>query len=125
MLVDLLPRVKDNEIVVVAFPGWQRYMDLCVLASERVARIALGRLIDYCSQNLQQSIAQFDKISQLNEFNPHGINSSDISDLIMGLGADVYFTCYENRLFELGSTRELPFELTHVGPQRLYLRRLI
>ena len=123
MYADLAPRIRDNEIVVVNFPGWEKYLDLCILSSERQAKIVLGRLIDYCGYSLQQSVGQFDKLSQLNEFNPHGLK--DVSDLILGLGADVYFTCYENGLFEVGHPRELSFELSHVGPYRLYLRRLV
>ncbi len=123
MQAGLLPRVRDNEIIAVNFPGWDKYIDLCIMSSERIAKIVLGRLIDYCTENLQQSVAQFDKISRLNEFNPH--NLQDLSDTIMGLGADLYFTCYDGRLFEVGYARDLPFELAHVGPYRLYLRRLI
>lgn len=119
----LVPKTKDNEIVVVNFPGWQRYLDICIMTRESTGRLILSRLIDYCSNNFQNSVAQFDKLSQLSEFNPHGL--PDLADNIMGLGVDVYFTCFENELFELGYARDLPFELAHVGPHRLYLRRLI
>lgn len=122
MAFSLKPKKQDNEIVAVNFPGWQKFQDICILTKESNARILLGRLIDYCSQNLQQSVAQFEKIAQLNEFNPYELD--DVGNSILSLGMEVYFTCYENRLFELGAVRDLPFELAHVGPHRLYLRRL-
>lgn len=119
----LLPKVRDNHIIVVSFHGWGKFQDLCILTRESLAKVVLGRLVDYTCYNMAQSVAHYDKIANLNEFNPHGLR--DIPEAILGLGVDLYFTCYENELFEVGTARELPYELAHVGPHRLYLRRLI
>lgn len=120
----VLETKPQNQVVAVMFTeGWKIFEDLAILVGRGAATLALQRCIDYCGYNLQTYVAQLEKISHLGDLNPNDLEG--IEENIMRLGAEVFYCAHHNRLFEVGTVRELPYMFYHVGPHRLYLQRLL
>ena len=115
-------RIPTNQMTVVMFvKGWGYFQDLTIMTRESVATACLARIIDYCSQDLRRFAASLETISGCPAFNPD--NREGIAEIIMWLGMELYFAAVENKLFEVGP-RDLPYQLGHIGPMRLYLQRI-
>lgn len=112
---------QNNMIAIMFISGWGHYQDLAILVGGSIAHRVLERCIDYCSNNLRQYVSAVERIAATDSFNPD--HRDGVSDIIMRLALDVYSAAYDHCLFEMGP-RDLPYQLGHIGPMKLYLQRV-